>query len=83
MTEKTSQEIAVEDIAKEIVANEIDSASKTMEAAFVPEKIEEPKSDIDTKEVAVELIGTISAQPNPVYQGLAVSISYNVSNECK
>ena len=31
--------------------------------------------------LATELIGTINAQPNPVYQGLAVSISYSVSNE--
>ena len=39
------------------------------------------KSNINIIEIAARLVGTINAQPNPVYQGLAVSISYSVLNE--
>ena len=51
-----------------------------METAVIPKMIEERKTDSNVVEVVAELTGTISAQPNPVYQGLAVSISYNVDN---
>ena len=81
MTEKTDQKADAEVLSEEIVVNEITPASKAIETAIIPEKIEEPKSDKDIIEVAAELIGTINAQPNPVYQGLAVSISYSVLNE--
>jgi hypothetical protein len=67
-------------VSDKLVANEIGPASKAIETAIIPEKIEVPKSD-STMEIAVALIGTISAQPNPVYQGLAVSISYSVAND--
>jgi hypothetical protein len=57
------------------------STTKAIETVTICENIEEPKSDKDTVEVTAELFGTINAQPNPVYQGLAVSISYSVLNE--
>jgi hypothetical protein len=81
MTEKMDQKADAEVPGEEIVINEVTSTTKAMEPSIIPEKIEEATSDNDTIEVATELIGTINAQPNPVYQGLAVSISYSVSNE--
>jgi hypothetical protein len=76
MAEKASQKVTAD-----VLANEVVLANKTMGTTIIPEKIEEHISNSDIIEVAATLVGTINAQPNPVYQGLAVSISYSVLNE--
>jgi hypothetical protein len=81
MAEKTRQKVTTDVLASEIVTSEIAPANKAIETTIMPEKIKEHKLNSDIKEVAATLVGTINAQPNPVYQGLAVSISYSVLNE--
>jgi hypothetical protein len=81
MTEKMDQKADAEALGEETVVSEVTSATEAIEPSIIPKKIKEPTPDNDTIEVTTELIGTINAQPNPVYQGLAVSISYSVSNE--
>ncbi len=73
----------IEKIIPEYSAEEeaFEAGSPSVEEYAVSESLGEIEPEIETGEVIVELIGTINAQPNPVYQGLAVSISYNVSND--
>jgi hypothetical protein len=81
MAEKTRQKVTEDVLVDETFANEIAPASKAIETTIIPEKIKEQISNSSIIEVAATLVGTINAQPNPVYQGLAVSISYSVLNE--
>jgi len=48
--------------------------------AVSSKKVKKFEKDSNNMEILDNLIGSITAQPNPVYQGLAVTISYNVSN---
>jgi hypothetical protein len=85
MTEKTERKIIEENhveegITDEIAMEEVSSPNKIPEAGIIPEGVEGDKVDRDTVEAETGIVGIISAQPNPVYQGLAVSISYNVAN---
>jgi hypothetical protein len=74
--EKTRQKVTTD-----FFDNGIAPANKAIETNIMSEEIEEHISHSDIIEVAATLVGTINAQPNPVYQGLAVSISYSVLNE--
>jgi hypothetical protein len=78
--EHTDEEVIEECITEEIAIEETDSTNEARETAIFSEKTEQQKLGNNMIETETELIGTISAQPNPVYQGLAVSISYNVAN---
>jgi hypothetical protein len=80
MMENTNQKASKESINEQFETIAIDPTREAVGTAVLSKILEEQEIDNNAIETATKLIGTISTQPNPVYQGLSVSITYNVAN---